>query len=208
MMEKLQQTHGECESFDGIQKEKSRCELVQHTEVQSGAGVVSDSVLYEENSPGTDLLLLEAFRSGDFELYERLCGHPYRITGKVVHGKALGRTVGMPTANLEISKGQQIPPQGVYAVIGHVAGETRFGLANIGTRPSVDDSKEITLEVFLSDFDKNIYGEQFTVELLKYLRKTKKFHDLSEVKKQVQKDLKEAKRFWDQRSLACFKRKQ
>lgn len=176
--------------------------------MQEGAGGISSPVPYKKNSPASEALILEAFRSGDFELYEKLCGHPYRIEGKVVHGKALGRTVGMPTANIEVPEGVSIPPQGVYAVIGHVANETRLGLANIGTRPSVDDNKEITIEVFLSDFDKDIYGEPFALEMLKYLRGIQKFQDLSEVKEQVQKDLRQAKQYWDQRSFACFKRKQ
>ena len=117
---------------------------------------------------------------------------PVVLNGKVVRGKALGRTVGMPTANLCITEGT-MPEEGVYATRILIDGQSYISVTNIGRRPTVDDESYITVETFILDFDKEIYGEQAVLEVYKFLRPVQKFESLQEVQKQVQRDVEMAK---------------
>lgn len=127
------------------------------------------------------------------EELERLCGHPYFMLGKVVHGRALGRTVGMPTANLKIYGTKRRPPNGVYATRTYIEGKAFLGVTNVGLRPSVDDRDEITIETMLDDFGQDIYGEKIITEFPLFLRETKKLDGLEAVRRQVEKDMAQAR---------------
>lgn len=120
---------------------------------------------------------------------------PITLKGEVVHGKALGRTVGMPTANLRVVEGE-LPPAGVYAAKVKVRDKIYCSVTNVGRRPTVDDEQKATVESFILDFHEDIYGEQMEVEIVKYLRGIQKFADLEAVSKQVKKDIEEAKRIF------------
>ena len=120
---------------------------------------------------------------------------PLILKGKVVHGKGLGKTVGMPTANLLVTEGN-LPKAGVYATKVRVGNQTKYSVTNIGTRPTVDDDCNITVEINIFDFNESIYGENITLEVYKFLRPIVKFHDLQEVQKQVSKDIVFAKEFF------------
>ena len=113
----------------------------------------------------------------------------YTLTGYVVHGKALGRTVGMPTANLQMAEGVILPPDGVYAALAHVKNEEYPAVTNIGTRPSVDESEIKTVESYLIGFDGDIYGEFMRLELVEKIRDIRKMNSLEEVRFQVSKDI-------------------
>lgn len=117
---------------------------------------------------------------------------PVILNGKVVRGKALGRTVGMPTANLCIAEGT-MPEVGVYATRIRIGDGVYTSVTNIGRRPTVDDESYITVETHILDFDEEIYGEQAVLEVHKFLRPIQKFDSLKEVQKQVQKDVEMAK---------------
>ena len=121
---------------------------------------------------------------------------PIILYGEVVHGKALGRTVGMPTANLHISSGE-LPECGVYATIIRVNEQTYQSVTNIGRRPTVDQENHLTIETFILDFDQDIYGEKVELEVHQFLRPIQKFKNLEQVKNQVKKDVKEAKKYLD-----------
>ncbi len=118
---------------------------------------------------------------------------PIILTGKVVHGKELGRTVGMPTANLLITEGT-LPESGVYATRICVDGEWFLSVTNIGTRPSVDSSSSLTVEVHILDFERNIYGKMVILEVHGLLRPIQKFDSLLAVQEQVQKDILQVKK--------------
>lgn len=119
---------------------------------------------------------------------------PCTLTGKIVHGKALGRTVGMPTANLCIQN-ETLPASGVYASKLKIGDKIFDSVTNIGNRPTVDRDKEITVETYIFDFDENIYGEDVSLEVLKFLRPVQKFNSLEEVYEQVKKDIEIAKKY-------------
>lgn len=130
----------------------------------------------------------EALVRGDFELARHLLGRPYRICGRVGHGDKRGRTIGFPTANLNLHR-RVSPLRGVYAVmVDGLAGRPWPGVANIGTRPTVDGDTRYLLEVYLFDFSGDIYGRHAEVEFRLKLRDEKKFGSFDELKAQINRD--------------------
>lgn len=113
----------------------------------------------------------------------------YTLTGTVVHGKALGRTVGKPTANLKAEKDSVIPPSGVYATIGIIDGKRYRAVTNVGTRPSVDNDNRVTIETFFLDLNEDLYEKEITLEFRGFIRPTMKFENLEQVSVQIQKDI-------------------
>lgn len=113
----------------------------------------------------------------------------YIIKGVVVHGKALGRTVGKPTANLKVEKDAVLPPGGVYATIGIIDGKRYKAVTNVGTRPSVDNENKVTIETFFLELNEDLYGKEIILEFLGFIRPTKKFENLEQVSAQIQKDI-------------------
>lgn len=111
------------------------------------------------------------------------------LGGVVVHGKGHGHLHGMPTANLEVHAGEKLPQQGVWAVNVFVDGHRYKGMTNVGLRPSDDDSPIPTVETFIIDFNKDIYGASMEIEFVKFIRETRTFANLDELKQQIDKDL-------------------
>jgi riboflavin kinase/FMN adenylyltransferase len=137
-------------------------------------------------------LIRKALSRGDISAANELLGYEYFITGKVVEGNKLGRTLGYPTANIEISYPEKlVPANGIYAVklIDEEAPERLLkGMMSIGIRPTVDDSGIRTIEVNIFDFDRNIYGHTLKVSFVAYLREEKKFNGLEALKEQMAQD--------------------
>lgn len=119
------------------------------------------------------------------------------LKGKVVHGKGLGRTVGMPTANLQPYEGEKIPEYGVYATKIKVCGRSYCAVTNVGTRPSVDNEQDVTIESYILDFSEDIYDAEVQLEFVQYIRPIRKFENLEAVKQQVVQDIKKVRK--------CFK---
>ncbi|MBL6875956.1 MAG: bifunctional riboflavin kinase/FAD synthetase [Chitinophagales bacterium] len=138
----------------------------------------------------------KALLAGDIETSTHLLGHPYQLSGYVIKGEQIGRTLGFPTANIQLTVNYKlIPKTGVFAVMIHIQGENYKGMLNIGFRPTIEGNSK-TIEVNIFDFNKNIYGEEISITLVKRLRDEKKFKNLEALKEQITSDKKEA--------LACF----
>jgi riboflavin kinase / FMN adenylyltransferase len=130
----------------------------------------------------------QALQSGQVGVAKDLLGRSYSLTGTVVKGKQLGRTLGFPTANLYLHEAYKlVPANGVYVVKAHYADKTYNAILNIGVRPTVDGTHR-TIEAHLLDFEKEIYGEDLTLELLQYLRPEQKFASLDALVSQIKKD--------------------
>ncbi len=143
-----------------------------------------------ENGEAISMPMLDAaFERGDFDAFSRLCGRPYMMVGEVLHGKGLGRTVGMPTANLGVAPNKKKPPEGVYATLTRIDGEVFKGLTHVGRRPSVDNDTTISTETLLLDFSRDIYGKKIELYVCAFIRGIMKLNGLVEVQKQVQKDI-------------------
>ena len=118
----------------------------------------------------------------------------YTVCGRVVHGKGRGKTVGMPTVNLALNPQMPLPPLGVYASRVYLDGAAYVGVTNLGYRPTVDQEKCITCETFILHLDADLYGKTLRVDLLHFLRPTRKMQSLEEVHEQVKNDSAQAER--------------
>lgn len=130
---------------------------------------------------------------GRMEQAHKLLGVPYTISGNVLHGKALGRKLGMPTLNLIPSDMKLLPPNGVYFSQVYLGEKTYPAITNIGSKPTVSDEKVIGVETYLYDFDEEIYGEEIGVALLTYRRPEMRFHNVEELKAQMAADIEAGK---------------
>lgn len=131
----------------------------------------------------------EALERADFSMAEALLGRPYSISGRVIHGRQLGRAIGTPTANLELRR-LRAPLSGVYVVEVSGAGMLRApGVANVGVRPTVDDSIKANLEVHVLDREINLYGRHIEVTFLHKLREEMKFGSVEELRNNIAKDI-------------------
>ncbi len=129
-----------------------------------------------------------AILEGNITLANNYLGYNYFFSGIVVKGKQLGRTIGFPTANIKINEDYKlIPKNGVYIVKSNYDKKTIFGLMNIGTRPTVDGTNQ-TIEVFFLNFDKTIYDETLTIEIIEFIREEQKFDSLNDLKNQINED--------------------
>jgi len=127
-------------------------------------------------------------REGRVEEANKLLGYEYSITGKVVRGNGIGRTIGFPTANISIANEYKlIAANGVYACRVFVNDEHYLGMGNIGTRPTINHG-ELTIEVNIFDFDRDIYDETITIAFVTRMRDEKKFDSLEALKKQLTND--------------------
>lgn len=112
----------------------------------------------------------------------------YSLSGRIVHGLKNGRKVGMPTANLQLHPGQEMPPFGVYAASLAIDGKTYLGVTNVGLRPTLSGEQQPTIETFILNYSGDLYGRELSLSLWAFLRSTRKMTSLEEVKKQVEKD--------------------
>lgn len=130
----------------------------------------------------------KALLQGDVPTADHFLGRNYSISGVIVKGKQLGRTIGFPTANIQVREiAKLIPADGVYAVKVYYRTEEFGGMLNIGNRPTVDGTFK-TIEVNIFDFEREIYGENLTVEFIQKIRNEQKFNGLDELKAQISRD--------------------
>ncbi|RFC53312.1 bifunctional riboflavin kinase/FAD synthetase [Brumimicrobium aurantiacum] len=132
----------------------------------------------------------KALKEGDIELANTYLGEEFQINGKVVRGEQLGTKLGFPTANIDVENEiKSIPKNGVYATrVILENGNSHFGLVNIGERPTVDDSGKTTIEVYILDFEGDLYGSKLQLKMLKRLRDEKKFNTIEELKTEMKND--------------------
>jgi riboflavin kinase/FMN adenylyltransferase len=130
-----------------------------------------------------------AISIGDIETANRFLGYNYPLTGCVIQGDGIGRTLGFPTANVRISNPLKlIPGNGVYAIRAYCQGKTYNGMLNIGTRPTVTTANEQRIEAHLFDFDDDLYGQHLRVEVIARLRDEQKFTGTNALKSQLTED--------------------
>lgn len=129
-----------------------------------------------------------ALNDGDVKLANSYLGYNYFLTGKVIKGHSIGKTIGFPTANIFIEEDYKlIPKDGVYVVKGIIKDIMFFGMMNIGSNPTIDD-KPRSIEVHYFDFEANLYEKELKIEMLSRLRDEEKFENLQLLKSQLEKD--------------------
>ena len=132
---------------------------------------------------------------GDMATAVRFLGHGHMLTGTVVTGRRLGRSLGFPTANIELPQGVIVPRHGVYACRAYVGKESYMAVCNVGNRPTVR-GHQVRTETWLLDFDGDLYGQSVTLEFMYFLRPEQRFGSLDELKEAVMTDAENTRKFF------------
>lgn len=136
----------------------------------------------------------QQLESGDMATAVRFLGHPHILTGKVVHGRALGRTLGIPTANLRLPEGLAVPKFGVYACSCVLDGKEYPAVTNVGTRPTVE-GHHVTVEPWILDYSGDLYDREITLNFHYFIRPERKFDSLEELKAEILRNAEEARAY-------------
>jgi len=138
-----------------------------------------------------------ALLEGQIRVANEFLAHKFTLTGNVVSGKKVGREMGFPTANIEVSdKHKIIPGDGVYAVIGKIGHEEHEGMLNIGTRPTVDDRGVTTIEVHFFNFNEDLYDQDVQIIFERKMRNEQKFADMKTLQSQLHSDAEMAQKYF------------
>jgi len=164
--------------------------------LEIGCDIIQEIKLDSITSSST--IIRELITDGDMERANAFLGHPHVLTDVVRYGYRLGRTLGTPTINMCFQPGVLIPAFGVYAtkVYPYYGGEYT-GVTNVGVRPTVGNSNQITAETHILNFQDNLYGHQVRIEFYFRIRPEIKFGDVSELKAQIKKDCESALRYFE-----------
>lgn len=182
-------------------KDSSSITVLRQCASKYGYVLIECDTVYADGEPVTSERIVKELADCNLQKANELLGHPYLFVGTVMHGKALGRTVGMPTANLSYHETKQLPAYGVYGTLSEIDGRKVKGLTNIGQRPSVDNYSYVTIEAFLLDFSGDLYDKTITLEIHAYIRGVIKFNNLAEVKAQVNRDQESIRAYFENMKL-------
>ncbi len=163
MLERMGKTYGF--QVEVVEKEKSHCRDISSTYVR------------------------EALHEGNIPLANELLGYRYFVSGEVLHGRQIGRTLGLPTINLLPTPDKLLPPNGVYLTRTMLGDEEYYGITNIGYKPTVGGESQKGVETFLFDFQGDLYGRFLCVEFLEFERPEQKFKSLEELKARILSDV-------------------
>ena len=170
-------------------------DLLQKAGAQLGFDIESTQTYLIGDERVSSTRIRALLNSGDLQEAAELLGRPYSISGRVMYGNQLGRTIGFPTANIALKR-RSIPLLGVFAVeIINEQGECYQGMANIGKRPTVGGTQQL-LETHLFDFADNIYGQHLTIVFKYKIREEKKFSDVAELTRALEQDKRESQAFF------------
>lgn len=160
-------------------------------EIAEGMGleVIHPDSIDDGGSPISSTRIRKALEAGDVAAASKMLGRPYKLHGVVVAGNRLGRTMGFPTANMQLYEPLKlVPGNGVYVVDVETVGQRRRGMCNIGTRPTVDNGHQRTIETNIFDFSEDIYGLDLELFFVEKIRDERRFDSLSDLKAQLEKD--------------------
>lgn len=156
-----------------------------------------DVILADEcYTPGASIsssFIRKLITKGDVKEAGKMLTYNYSIEGKVIRGHKIGTKIGFPTANIEVvNKEKIIPANGVYAIIATIDGIRYKGMINIGSRPTVNNGNNVSIEANIFDFDGNLYGKNIKIDFVQFMREEKKFNSIDELQYQLESDKIEA----------------
>ncbi len=157
--------------------------------------IIFEVIDFEEDASSkiSSSRLRSALKAGEISALNKMLGRNFALEGKVIYGQQLGRKIGFPTANLDISK-EQILPRGVFAVLVYLNSKKYKGICNIGLRPTVEINGLPSVEIFIFNFNKDIYGQILRAEFIQKIRPEKRFNGLGELTEQINKDCRAAQK--------------
>ncbi len=163
--------------------------MLKEKGLELGFNVEATDSFFVNQHRVSSTLTRDALGQGELAKAKQMLGRDYSVCGRVAHGNKRGRTIGFPTANIQMFR-RNTPITGVYAVtMTGIAGREIQGIANVGTRPTVDGGEKVILETHLFDFDQEIYGQYVEVLFKKKIRDEVRFQSLDELKLQIEKDI-------------------
>jgi len=140
-----------------------------------------------------------ALAEGDMKKVHNLAGYYFSLSGQVITGAGRGKELGFPTANLDLDQEQALPLDGIYATLTYIDGTAYQSVVNIGQRPTFG-SNQRTVEVYVLDYQGNLYGRELTVDIIERLRGEKQFDTVQQLKKQISKDIEQSRTILNSRS--------
>ncbi|MBQ8510220.1 MAG: bifunctional riboflavin kinase/FAD synthetase [Clostridia bacterium] len=161
--------------------------------------------VYLDDEPVSSTAIRALIKAGDTETAARMLGYPFTLNAPVVHGKQLGRTIGLPTINQNFPEGCVIPKNGIYACRVETGDGIHIGVANVGVRPTiVNDTHKMNCETHILDYTGNLYDRPVRVAFYKRLRDEMKFPDVDALRRQIERDAEEARRYFaDKEGKLC-----
>lgn len=164
--------------------------------LQQHAGFVTEAMpsVLVAGERASSTLVRDRLAAGDLDSAARLLGRPYQISGKVMHGQKLGRTIGFPTANVHLPH-RRPALEGIFVVEVDTPAGRLGGVASLGRNPTVTDTQNYKLEVHLFDFHGDLYGQRISVHFLKKLRDEARYDDLNELMAQIERDAASARTY-------------
>lgn len=175
---------------------------VQYLETHGqGMGIHVVEPVKTDGDPVSSTTIRRYLAEGRIDEADCLLGYPYHLCGEVVHGQAIGRTIDFPTANIDYDDRLLLPALGVYSAVVWLTRQPEekwYGVLNIGTRPTIDNSPSIIVEVHILDFDDDIYGQDLCIEVHHFLRKIVKFEGLDSLKEAIEGDVINTRAFFSE----------
>jgi len=162
---------------------------LQEHEKEFGYKTIVIDKLKDSNRDISSTYVREKIADGNIKKANELLGYRYFIKSEILHGRKLGRTIGVPTINMILPENKLLPPNGVYVTEVLVDGKNYMGVTNIGCKPTVSDEKVVGVETYIDDFNQDVYGEKIVVSFIQFIRPEQKFNSIEELKAQMQSDI-------------------
>ena len=154
---------------------------------------VMDKLQYKGRDISSSYIREEIIK-GHIETANLLLGYPFFAESEIIHGRQLGRQMGIPTINMELPAGKLLPPKGVYATKVHIGENCFCGVTNVGCKPTVNLSNKVGVETHILDYEGDLYGRILRVEFFRFIRPEKKFSSVEELKGQMEQDIETARK--------------
>lgn len=176
---------------------------LQKYEAEFGYKTIVIDKLKDKNRDISSTYIREKIAEGNIQKANELLGYHYFIKSEIVHGRKLGRTIGIPTINMVLPKDKLLPPNGVYLTEVFADGKKYMGVTNVGCKPTVSNEKKVGVETYIAHFQKDIYGEKPVVSFLRFIRPEQKFNSVEELKAQMEKDIETALKYYENITYLC-----
>ncbi|MCM1273136.1 MAG: bifunctional riboflavin kinase/FAD synthetase [Clostridium sp.] len=176
------------EDFHYGHKRLGNCDTLKHDGAVYGFQLVSFPKLSLDGKVVSSSYIRELIERGKMDEVYMYMGRYYKLTGTVVHGKMLGRTIGFPTVNIIPATEKLLPPSGVYASELECCGKCYKAVTNIGSNPTVTEDETVKIETHILDYNGDLYGREVQVSLKRFIRHETRFNSMEELKMQLEKD--------------------
>lgn len=176
---------------------------LQQYEKEFGYKTIVLDKLKDSNRDISSTYVREKIADGNIKKANQLLGYRYFIKSEILHGRKLGRRIGIPTINMILPVDKLLPPNGVYVTEVLVDGKSYMGVTNIGCKPTVSNENIVGVETYIDDFNQDIYGEKIVVSFIDFIRPEQKFESIEELKAQMLSDIKVARKCYKNVTQIC-----